>query len=893
MTDSGLTYRRSSPLAAWRTAFGPGLSAITGLGERLVILAFVGVGLVSHGLNMFHNPAFTFLDDEGIYAEQAWAVVQLHRLAPYTYFYDHAPGGWILLGAWMFLTGGVHSFGNAIDSGRVLILLLDLALVALVFRVARKFGCGIPAASIATLIFCLSPLAIFYQRMVLLDTIMLFWALLSLDLLLDGWGRLSRVVLSGACFGLALVSKETAIFLLPPMLFIAFQQRWRHQGRFAVAGWVVPMLIVASWYLLYALLKGELIPGGGAAGFVTSGDSIAGGTGSRVSLVGSLFWQLARGGGGMFSLHNQFWQLLRSDWLVRDRLLVIGGAAATAINLLRGIRDRRALAVGLLSLLPIAYLARGGVVLDYYILLAIPYFCLNIAVLLEPALGHLPLPLAASVPLIAAAGLLGGYVHYGQLIPLFTQRPDTGAREATVWIKQHLSPDSRIITRDSFFTDLRAPGLGGPGFPNVHSHWKVALDPAIRDGVFQGKWQTVDYLIMTPTLDQDFKTSNDTIALDALAHAHLVKRWSGSDGLPVELWMVDKPDAGGESVMTASDSYINAHFASLGAFSDENGSVTSESEAYAMLRAAWLDDRPGFYRAWSWSQANLVGPGGLMAWSWQDGSVKDQHSASDADTDAAVALLMAGKEWNDPNLIRQGQLMAEAIWDQDVVTLNGTPYLSAGNWATTGATIAINPSYFAPYAYHMFAEIDHNHDWLGLVDSSYQLLFDASGATLGSSRSDGLPPDWVGIDRATQQLHVLQTSQSDTTAFGYDASRTYWRIALDLRWTGDGRAQRYLGLAQFLQHEVATKGYSSAVYAHDGTIIQSTPSLVGDAGSLAVLLALDPNAAGGLYAQQVLGASQEGDQGLYWGDPHDLYTQEWAWFATALYSNALPDIWHH
>ena len=42
------------------------------------------------------------------------------RLAPYTYFYDHAPAGWILLAAWMALSGGPHAFGSTIDSGRVL-----------------------------------------------------------------------------------------------------------------------------------------------------------------------------------------------------------------------------------------------------------------------------------------------------------------------------------------------------------------------------------------------------------------------------------------------------------------------------------------------------------------------------------------------------------------------------------------------------------------------------------------------------------------------------------------------------------------------------------------------------------------------------------------------------
>ena len=98
----------------------------------------------------------------------------------------------------MALTGGPHTFGGAIDSGRVLMLLLHLAMVPLLYRVARKLGCGPPAAALAALLFSLSPLAIFYQRPVLLDNIMLFWVLLSLDLLLDGWGRLSRSCSAGS-----------------------------------------------------------------------------------------------------------------------------------------------------------------------------------------------------------------------------------------------------------------------------------------------------------------------------------------------------------------------------------------------------------------------------------------------------------------------------------------------------------------------------------------------------------------------------------------------------------------------------------------------------------------------------------------------------------------------
>src|SRR6202022_3644444 len=127
---------------------------------------------------------------------------------------------------------------------------------------ARKLGCGMPTAALAAFLFTVSPLALDYQRRLLLDNIMLFWCLLSLDLLLDGWGRLSRVTLSGISFGIALLTKETAAFLLLPMLYIAWQQRWQHQARFAVVGWLVPLAMLVSFYPLYAALKGELLPAG-------------------------------------------------------------------------------------------------------------------------------------------------------------------------------------------------------------------------------------------------------------------------------------------------------------------------------------------------------------------------------------------------------------------------------------------------------------------------------------------------------------------------------------------------------------------------------------------------------------------------------------------------------
>ena len=887
-------------------------------GEALLVAVLALVALVAQGWNMFRYPAFTLTDDEGIYASQAWAVLREGRLTPYTYVYDHAPAGWILLAGWLGVTGGPATFGGAIDGGRVLMLLLHLAMVPLLYQIARKLGSGPATAGFATLVFSLSPLAIFYQRLVLLDTIMLFWLLLSLNLLLDGWGRLSRVALSGICFGLALLSKETAIFLAPALLFIAWHQRRRHHASFGLGSWLLATAAIVSFYPLYAALKGELLPT-----FQFNSEAISGYASNGVSLTDALLWQLLRGGGGPFNFDNAFWILVRTDWLRRDGFLLIGGAVATITNLLRGIglrglrraglADRHAMATGLLGMLPLLYLARGGVVFNYYILFAIPFFCLNVAVLLSALAQRLPrVPSAVAIAMLPvfALGLLGTYWSSGASAPLYHEQADQPGREALAWIKGTIAPQSLIITRDGFWAALRESDGQGPAFPNAHSHWKVGADPDIRDGVFGNDWRTVDYLIMSPGLEETFRAANNTLALDALTHAHLVKRWtapSGDEALQgqqvVELWKVDKAGPTDSAMQTRAGRYLTQHFEQNGAYPDATGVVTSEAQSYALLRAVWSGDRGTFDRVWGWTHTNLQRPDGLLFWQWRAGTVLDSNNATDADTDTALALLMAGKRWSDQSLIDEGTRITRAVWASDVSVVQGTPYLTAGNWAAGEAVVALNPSYFSPYAYRIFAEIDPQHDWSAVIDSSYRVLFEASSTTFGATRSAGLPPDWIGLDRTTGHLTPLRFQQDDPTRYtryGYDAPRTFWRIALDERWSGDGRAAAYLKQAGFLRDEVdhlfadsvTRKDRVGAMYAHDGTVIEEGSSMVGLTGALGALLTLDAGAANALYAQQFAGQAVPTSGGMYWGNPDDLYSQEWSWFGLALYTGSLPELWH-
>ncbi len=875
-------------VAAW-----PRLSA-----EQWLLVGIVLTALLAHAINMFDFLPTASKDDEGIYTAQAWAVLREQRLTPYTYWYDHAPAGWLLLAVWMALTGGPLAFGQALDSGRVLMLLTHVASVALLYRAARKLGCGPGAAGVGSLLFAVSPLAVFYGRLILLDNLMVFWLLLSLDLLLDAERRLSRYVISGLCFGMACLTKETAVVVVPAFLGLVLHQREKRHGHFGAASWLAPMLAILSWYPLYAALKNELLPAGQSILFAVQGTTSGG-----VSLTEALKWQAARGGGGILNFDNQFWQLVRGDWLPRDSILLLGGGLAALVNLITGVipgrlRSRTGLIVGLLGVLPLAYLGRGGVVFDFYILFAIPFLCLNLAFVFGRLQSWTRARLGQSLAIVLASALLAGYWEAHTPQPLYTQQPGLAGREAIPWIKQHAAAESRIITPDDFWTDLHEAGPAGPAFPAAHSHWKVAADPAVRSGVFGDDWHNVDFLIMAPGVQESFVTSNDQVALDALANAHQVKEWQ-SDGASVSLWKVDHAGATEANVLAETRASIVDRFerARQGAYVGSDGSVFSETEAYALLRDVWSDDRVDFMRTWGWMDDHLVQANGLPVWLWRYGSVVDAHTASDADADTALALLMAGQRWHDPALVDAGRTMVRAIWNNEVVSVAGKPLLTAGDWSAnaTDGVVAFNPSYFAPYAYRVFRDVDPEHDWSGVIDSGYATLFAASQATLGGTRSSGLPPDWVGVNRTTGDLTPLAVNgKTDTTGYGYDAPRTYWRIALDRAWSGDGRAEAYLGLSNFLRDEVARKGAPSAAYAHDGTVLIDPSSTVGVAGALAALSTLDAPAGHALFASQILGTLQVDpvSGSAWWGNRDDVYGQAWGWFATALSANSLPDLWH-
>ncbi len=327
---------------------------------------------------------------------------------------------------------------------------------------------------------------------------------------------------------------------------------------------------------------------------------------------------------------------------------------------------------------------------------------------------------------------------------------------------------------------------------------------------------------------------------------------------------------------------------------------TSEGEAYSMLRAVWSDDKAVFDQSYLWTKDNLRRPSDhLFSWLFgkrSNGSYgvlteqSGENSASDADTDIALALVFAYSRWQDEKYLAAARDIIEDIWEHEVVLISGRPYMASNNLEKTipSKTVLLNPSYFAPYAYRIFSSIDRDHNWVALVASSYEILEKSSSLALDKKKSAGLPPDWVLIDRETGALKAPVDSDL-TTNFGFDAIRVPWRVGLDWQWYKDKRAKTYLAKLSFLENEWKHKHRLYAVYGHDGSVALKTesPSMYG--ATLGYFLTQNPEMAKVIYEDKLLNLYNPDTE--RWRKTLSYYDDNIAWFGMMLYNNSLGNLY--
>ena len=878
--------------------------------KRITLVAALALAALFTGLNMFHFPNYE--SDEGTYMGSAWAMFERGELSYYTYNYDHPFIGWFQIGTWAELVGGFLRFGTSINTGRVLMLLVAVLSTLLIFVIVQRGTGRTTAALLAAVIFATSPLGVSLHRQVWLDNIATLWLLVSLFLLLTSDGRLGRIVLSALAFGLAFWSKEIAIVFLLGMLYLVFVKARPLHRHFAIALWGATVATALSLLTVFAFLKDEFLP----PGILWSSPE------PHASLLETFRFQASReGNGSLLSLGSDFHTYF-AEWIAADPYLMLGGLAAAGTGLLFWRRNRLLFGVSLLALSFVVFLGRGGVVLHFYV---VPLLAL-LALTLGLFVGHMVDAAAARIrgsgrPLALAILVLTASLGIGAASANnanFTSDSTSPQSAATRWIANNLSSESNIIMDAYPWADLRDEGLvGGHPFWNAHYALSALEDPAVRNGVLGNDPRSIDYLVYSPSVDPKYSWINGQLndrplplVDEAQANSDKIKTFSSKDW-EVQILRVRKLhsiEAAADPILANTWESYKKRFVEDGRVVDPetDGLTTSEGQSYALLRAVYMNDREAFEKVWGWTKENLqeVRDDGLLAWKYDertDGARADteEHTATDADTDAALALLFAARQWNEPKYEEEALKVLEGVWEKETIVVGSSQagkerMVIAGDWAMgDGKDIkpVINPSYFSPYAYKIFAEADPEHQWNDLVDSSYESL-EKIGESPKLGGETGLLSDWISLDPDTLEFFPVN-SEELSDKFSFDASRIPWRISLDYLWFYDDRALKTLEGLTFPRREFEREGRLFAAYDLDGKPTADYEDTSMYAGVLpGLLFGGDQSLAHQIFAEKILGEYTDDSEGSYWGEnPDDYYSQNMAWFATAMMDGSMGNLW--
>ncbi len=336
---------------------------------------------------------------------------------------------------------------------------------------------------------------------------------------------------------------------------------------------------------------------------------------------------------------------------------------------------------------------------------------------------------------------------------------------------------------------------------------------------------------------------------------------------------------GKTSLIDSWDYYKNKFISKDGRIIDfqKHEVTTSEGQVYALRRALMINDRKTFDKVYECTKKHLNRENDeLLAWLWGKKSIDnwgilDTNSASDADVEYAAVLILASKKWNEPDYLAHAKKILPDIWNKLTIDINGMRILASGDNQRKLTEVEINPSYFMPHEFRLFAEIDKERDWHKLIDSSYELV----NYSIDNIPS-GLPPDFFYINNNTGKI-IFVENKSD---FSYDAVRIFYRFYIDYILNDEKRAEKLLNRSHFFidKWEQDRKFYTN--YKQNGELKNDNEAL----GSIAVILPTiklyNKDAALDIYKHKIHRAYKRLG---YWADPLDYYAQNLIWFGSWLY----------
>jgi hypothetical protein len=468
-------------------------------------------------------------DDEGTYVAEAWAMIFEHHLSHYTYWYDHPPLGWAQLAAYAWVTDGFARVSSAVMVGREFMWFVTMASCLFLFVLCRRLGLRRVFSAAAVAMFGLSPLAIYFHRMVSLDNIGTMWLLAALMFAASQRNSLRAAFWSAVCLAAGVLSKETIALLTPAVIWMIWQHTDRRTRAWNLGIFGATYILLLLGYPLMAALRGELLPGP-----------------KHVSLGWALWWQFAgRAGSGSPLNQRSGSAALVHFWLGLDPwLLGIGVALIPAALFVRRLRP---IVFGLLLQVVLPF--KGGYLPYFYVTAMLPFA----AVLAVGVADAFWTPLAGGprarwawrVPVLAGAAAFAVLVAPGWARALGRQstvRGAIGSLAATTWVERHVPKSDVVVVDDYIWPDLKIDGM------NPLWMWKVDGDPQVTRMDLPHGWQSIKYIVMTSQAN----TMLNQLPTLTQAMAHSVVVASFTQGVTVREVMPSGPAPSAPTTSSAS-----------------------------------------------------------------------------------------------------------------------------------------------------------------------------------------------------------------------------------------------------------------------------------------------------------------------------------------------------
>jgi len=214
--------------------------------------------------------------------------------------------------------------------------------------------------------------------------------------------------------------------------------------------------------------------------------------------------------------------------------------------------------------------------------------------------------------------------------------------------------------------------------------------------------------------------------------------------------------------------------------------TVSEGIGYGMLIAVYMNDQNLFDGLWKYYN-NFLNANGVMNWKISGcDTVLGFNGATDAELDVAMALIIAYKRWGNNGTVHyenEAKNLITIIKDHEIEA--NTYVLKPGDaWGGSNVT---NISYFAPAYYRAYNTLNPNAIWNNVASKSYDIIEVNQTVT---SAVYNLVSDWCTAD-GNFASSVASWATNQGKKYGYDASRTPWRIAIDYLWYGNTDALNY------------------------------------------------------------------------------------------------------